>query len=111
MGTFLHAFDSDFTPCTEIGLRLAYEYWGRGYATEAAGAALGYAFDTLGMDEIVLMSRTGNGREIALMERIGLKYVRNIVWPLLPVLHPLRPYVLYKLRRRAERKALQQPQH
>ncbi len=33
-------FPSDFTPCIEIGWRLAKEFWGRGYATEGAAACL-----------------------------------------------------------------------
>lgn len=33
-------FESDFTPCIEIGWRLKKEVWGRGYATEGAKACL-----------------------------------------------------------------------
>src|SRR3954468_13161070 len=40
-------FEAHFTPCVEIGWRLAHEYWGRGYATEAATAALQDGFGRL----------------------------------------------------------------
>lgn len=41
-----------FTPCTEIGWRLSNKYWGNGYATEAANAALKYAFEILQLNEV-----------------------------------------------------------
>lgn len=37
-------FEAHFTPCVEIGWRLAALYWGRGYATESARAALAFGF-------------------------------------------------------------------
>src|SRR6516225_1783624 len=40
-------FSAPFTPAREVGWRFAFEAWGRGYATEAASAALGFAFDQL----------------------------------------------------------------
>src|SRR5438128_1467437 len=45
VGLHLAAFDATFTPAVEIGWRLAREHWGRGYATEAARAALAFGFD------------------------------------------------------------------
>lgn len=99
VGLQFHGFESDFTPCMEVGWRLAYEFWGKGYATEAASAVLAYAFERLHLDEIVSMSHVENKRSFALMERIGLRYVSDIQWPLLPEGDPLRPYALYRLRR------------
>ena len=40
-------FEAPFTPCVEIGWRLAPAYWGKGYASEAAAACVSYAFETL----------------------------------------------------------------
>jgi RimJ/RimL family protein N-acetyltransferase len=57
----------------EIGWRLAPEYWGKGYATEAAEAWLAFGFETLGLDEIVSFAVAGNRRSTAVMERIGMK--------------------------------------
>ena len=42
-----------FSPCVEIGWRLLKEFWGKGYATEAAQEALVYAFNTLKLNEVV----------------------------------------------------------
>jgi len=94
-------FESRFTPSVEIGWRLAYEHWGRGYATEAAGTALAFGFERLGLDEIVSFTVPGNARSRRLMERIGM--VRDpggdFEYPGLPAGHPLRRHVLYRVRR------------
>ena len=52
-GLAVPRFDAPFTPCVEIGWRIAREHWGRGYAPEAARAALAHGFGALGLDEIV----------------------------------------------------------
>ncbi len=58
-------FEAHFTPCVEIGWRLAVTHWGRGYATEAAGAAVGFGFDEAGLDEIVSFTVPANVRSVA----------------------------------------------
>src|SRR2546430_843750 len=55
-------FAAPFQPAVEIGWRLAAEHWGRGYATEAARAALGYGFERLGLAEIVSFTTIANVR-------------------------------------------------
>ncbi|MEA2517997.1 MAG: hypothetical protein QOF49_77, partial [Chloroflexota bacterium] len=47
------AFDAVFTPCVEVGWRLAADAWGHGFATEAARAALRFGFETLSLTEIL----------------------------------------------------------
>lgn len=56
----------------EIGWRLAPEYWGQGYVTEAATAILDLAFNDIGLKEIVSFAVTGNHRSTAVMERLGM---------------------------------------
>lgn len=100
VGLGIQAFDCpDFTPCMALLWRLSHDFWGKGYATEAARAVLAYAFETLHLDEIVSMANVENKRSLAVMERIGLRHERNFQWPPLPEGHPLRPHALYKLRR------------
>src|SRR4051812_39706906 len=48
-GLMVPSFSAHFTPCVEIGWRLAREHWGQGYATEAAQAVLSFAFERLGL--------------------------------------------------------------
>jgi ribosomal-protein-alanine N-acetyltransferase len=62
-------------PVLEVGWRLRRSAWGRGYATEAGRAALGFAFEALGRDEVVSFTVTGNHRSRAVMERLGMRYL------------------------------------
>ena len=41
------SFEAHFTPAHEIGWRLAYDCWGKGYATEAAKGLMDYGFAQL----------------------------------------------------------------
>jgi RimJ/RimL family protein N-acetyltransferase len=72
VGLARQTFGPDFTPCVEIGWRLAPAAWGQGYATEAAREALRFGFETLGLDEIVSITRPANARSRAVMERLGM---------------------------------------
>jgi RimJ/RimL family protein N-acetyltransferase len=56
----------------EMGWRLARAQWGHGYATEAARAVLGFAFDTLGLSEVLAIAAIGNTRSHAVMTRLGM---------------------------------------
>lgn len=61
-----------FEPCMEIGWRLAYQYWGNGYATEGAMAALRFAFQALEKDDIVSFTSVQNTRSEAVMKKLGM---------------------------------------
>ena len=67
-------FQSHFTPCVEIGCRLALAFWGSGYATEGARAVLRFGFETLGLNEIVSFTTESNRRSRRVMERIGMTH-------------------------------------
>lgn len=97
VGLLEHTFEARFTPCIEIGWRLAYSYWGHGYATEAARAAVGFGFADAGLEEIVSFTVPANRRSIAVMERLGMTQDGEFDHPRLPHGHPLRRHVLYRL--------------
>ena len=99
VGLSIPAYETAFTPCVEIGWRLASAYWGHGYAAEAARAALAHGFGALGLREIVSFTVPGNRRSRALMERLGMTRdaTEDFDHPLLPPGHPLRRHVLYRL--------------
>jgi RimJ/RimL family protein N-acetyltransferase len=82
---------------TEVGWRLARRAWHRGYATEAARAALGVAFGGVGMKEIWSMTAVLNEPSLAVMRRLGLTEVARFDHPRVPAGHPLRPHVTYHL--------------
>jgi RimJ/RimL family protein N-acetyltransferase len=66
-------------PELEVAWALARPYWGRGYAFEAAAAALGIAFDTLGWARAISLIAPSNLRSIRLAERLGERFERNLV--------------------------------
>ncbi len=87
-----------FSPCVEVGWRLGFQYWGKGYATEAANAALGVGFETLGLTEIVSYAAVCNIRSRAVMERIGMREAAaTFAHPDVPIDSPLREHCLYRL--------------
>ena len=96
-------FMAPFTPAIEVGWRMVRSHWGRGLATEAARAALAFAFDELSVTEVVSFTTVGNERSRALMRRLGMTHDRadDFEHPLIPAGHPLRPHVLYRLTREA----------
>jgi RimJ/RimL family protein N-acetyltransferase len=87
-----------FSPCVEIGWRLAFDYWGKGYAQEGARASLAFGFEQLGLREIVSFTTAGNLRSRRVMERIGMTYdpSGDFDHPRLPERHPLLRHVLYR---------------
>jgi ribosomal-protein-alanine N-acetyltransferase len=100
-GLSIPAFQSHFTPCVEIGWRLAAPFQGRGYATEAARAALGFGFQQLRLDEVVSFAAAGNLRSRRVMEKLGMRRdpADDFDHPGLPEGHPLRRHVLYRIAR------------
>ena len=98
VGLAVPSFEAHFTPCVEIGWRLACEHWGRGYATESAAAALEFGFSELGLDEIVSFTTRTNQRSMRVMERIGMtrRPEDDFDHPALAEDHPLRRHVLYR---------------
>jgi RimJ/RimL family protein N-acetyltransferase len=101
VGLSVPSFQASFTPCVEIGWRLAHERWGHGYATEAARAAIDFGFRDLGLDEIVSFTVPQNRRSRRVMEGLGMtrSMADDFEHPGLPEGHALRPHVLYRLRR------------
>jgi RimJ/RimL family protein N-acetyltransferase len=101
VGLAVPRFEAHFTPCVEIGWRLARDHWGRGYATEGARAALDFGFRQVGLDEIVSFTAAINLRSRAVMERIGMTRSPgdDFDHPAISEGHPLRRHVLYRARR------------
>src|ERR1700722_14097324 len=62
VGLAIPRFEADFTPCVEIGWRLAYKHWNKGYAQEAAFACLDYGLTHLNLDAVVSFTAVVNTR-------------------------------------------------
>jgi RimJ/RimL family protein N-acetyltransferase len=93
-------FESSFTPCVEIGWRVARPFWGLGYAPEAAKEVLRDGFERLGLNEILSMTAAINLKSIRVMQKIGMHIdLRdNFLHPLVADDSPLKPHVLFRLR-------------
>lgn len=86
------------TPCVEIGWRLGKEFWGKGYATEAALGCLEYAFEELDLEEVYSFASVRNTRSWAVMKRIGMSNTgQNFHHPALPEGDELGEHVLYRI--------------
>ena len=88
-------------PETEVGWRFARSAWGHGYATEAGRAAVRFAFQALGLPEIVSYTTAANQPSRRVMERLGMTRdpAGDFPHPRLAADHPLRPHVTYRLTR------------
>ena len=71
-GIWSPRFEAHFTPCIEIGWRLAFNAWGHGYATEASEAALEFGYERLILREIVAFATPDNHRSLRVMKRLGM---------------------------------------
>ena len=91
--------DAHFTPAVELGWRLAFDHWGKGYATEGAKAVLEYGFETLNLHEIVSFTAIQNMRSRRIMEKIGMHYdpKDDFDHPKLPEGHSLRSPLIYRM--------------
>lgn len=101
VGLSVPRFEAHFTPCVEIGWRLARLYWGSGYVTEAAQAVLAHGFGALALPEIVSFTVPANLRSRRVMERLSMTYdpADDFAHPAFPPGHALRAHVLYRVRR------------
>jgi RimJ/RimL family protein N-acetyltransferase len=92
-------FEASFTPAVEVAWRLHRPYWGHGYATEAAQAAMEDGFTRIGLTEIVAFTTLVNVPSMRVMERLGMTRTIEFDHPALPEGHDLRRHILYRLSR------------
>lgn len=81
IGLAWQEYDAPFTPCVDMGWRLKPEAWGKGYATEGAKRCLHFAFNDLGLQQVIATAPRVNRKSVRVMEQIGMK-------PLLQFKHP-----------------------
>ena len=87
----------------EIGWRLAHDYWGRGYAREAAAASLAWGWAHLLGDSIYAITVRPNARSWGLMERLGMARRPDMDFghPGVPEDSPLTAHITYEAKRPA----------
>lgn len=97
IGLMHQDYEADFTPCVDIGWRLARQYWGNGYATEGAKACLKFAFNELSLTEIYSVASKSNTPSIRVMEKIGMQYQYDFEHPKLVDFPNIKNCVLYNI--------------
>jgi len=80
-GLTVPSFLPEVMPTVEIGWRFARQTWGNGYAGEAAQVALDFGLQTLGLPEIVGIYQTENRASGKIMERLGMRFDREVIDP------------------------------
>jgi ribosomal-protein-alanine N-acetyltransferase len=60
-----------------LGLYIAHEYWGQGFATEAGRAFMNFGFNELGLNSIVTMIDRRNAASVHIVEKLGFELVRE----------------------------------
>jgi RimJ/RimL family protein N-acetyltransferase len=71
-GLTVPTFLPDVLPAVEVGWRLHRSAWGRGYATEAASAALEWGFEHLSLGEVLAIVHPDNGRSLRVASKLGM---------------------------------------
>ena len=89
-------------PCVELVWRIGRPWWGQGFATEAARAAITDAFEVHGIDELIAVTAAGNRPSIRVMEKLGMTrdLDGDFDHPEVPAGHDLARHVLYRLRKK-----------
>ncbi|TDQ18308.1 RimJ/RimL family protein N-acetyltransferase [Algoriphagus boseongensis] len=73
-------FESDFTPCVDIGWRIGKKWWNKGLSSEGAKACLDFAKEKQ-IQEVLSMASTGNLASIQVMKKIGMSYWKDFDHP------------------------------
>ena len=89
-------YDTDFTPCVDIGWRIHPKHWNQGFATEGAKRCLVYAFEVLKLENIKAIAPMINKKSERVMQKIGMRKVKTFDHPLLRSSEKLRQCVLYE---------------
>ena len=91
-------FPATFTPMTDIGWRMAPEYWNQGLATEGARRCLDHAFSTLQLQQIDAICPEINKPSERVMQKIGMTFKEKFQHPLLSEHPELQICVRYQIR-------------
>jgi RimJ/RimL family protein N-acetyltransferase len=68
-------------PDPDLGFALLHDHWSRGYAFEASGAVLDFAFRQLGLARVVAMADADNAASNRLLVKLGFRYERMVTMP------------------------------
>lgn len=81
VGLKQQTWESEFTPCVDIGYRLKQDAWGKGYASEAAKACLDAAFTKFNIRKVLSFTTDTNAPSEHVMKKIGMEYAGTVQHP------------------------------
>ncbi|AVZ72627.1 GNAT family N-acetyltransferase [Streptomyces lunaelactis] len=81
VGLSVPEFLPEVLPAVEIGWRLGRQFWGQGYASEAAAATLEFALQDRGLDRVISIARTGHEASENVMHKLGMELERQTTHP------------------------------
>ncbi|WP_269857363.1 GNAT family N-acetyltransferase [Streptomyces sp. RPT161] len=81
VGLSVPEFLPEVLPAVEIGWRLGRQFWGQGYASEAACAVLEFALRDRGLDRVISIARVGNDASENVMRKLGMLPERETTHP------------------------------
>lgn len=90
-------WESEFTPCVDIGWRLKKTAWGKGYATEAAKGCIDASFSVFKVKEVLSFTTDTNTPSEKVMQKIGMKMIGTVQHPHILNDPRFKHCVVYKL--------------
>ncbi len=80
-GLSVPSFLPEVLPAVDISWRLGHQFWGQGYASEAAHATLEFALQDRGIDRVIGIDRMGNDASQNVMDKLGMVWERETRHP------------------------------
>lgn len=97
IGLCYQEYDAPFTPCTDIGWRLAPDHWNNGYATEGAKRCLELGFGDLELNQILATAPLANQPSINVMNKLGMELYMEYKNPRLSEFPALEDCACYRI--------------
>ncbi|WP_432030548.1 GNAT family N-acetyltransferase, partial [Streptomyces sp. 1222.5] len=91
-GLSVPAFLPEVMPAVAISWRLGSQYWGQGYASEAAHATLEFALQDRGLDRVIAIDRVGDNASENVIRKLGMEPERETAHPVHG--YPLRVHAI-----------------
>ena len=99
IGFAYQAYETEFSPATDIGWRLKRSAWAKGFATEGAKRCLEYAFDELKLDYVIATCTKHNSDSEHVMRKIGMKRMGEFKHPKLKDYPDYEDCICYEIRK------------
>ncbi|MFF7242052.1 GNAT family N-acetyltransferase [Streptomyces collinus] len=80
-GLFVPQWLPEVMPAVAVGWRIGSQFWGQGYASEAAHATLEFALQDRGLDRVISVNRVGDNASENVIRKLGMVLERETAHP------------------------------